>query len=265
MVHLSDPRIGIAGDDSYAPFQPRVAFTYSSAVIEADAAPVVSDAGIAHFEKTPFSAELSLPDAAIADAKARAEDAGTVPLSEYQWSGPGRREPYRRALDVALSFVMLLSLAPLLAVVALAIRVQDGGPILVSDRRIGRFGREIDLWSFRTKALGNPQMTSFGRFLRRSGISSLPRILNVYRGDLSLVGPRPITEAELPRYGLDVIYYLASRPGLTGQWRVKTTASPNQAARWQLEREYARTRTFKTDLKFMLVTLPSTLAERKAA
>ncbi len=254
MIHLGDPRTGIAGEVSYAPFEPRVAFTFSAEV--STVLPELGDqVRRVYFEKLPSVAEVPVPERASAT-----EFAEEVPLSESPWTGPGRREPARRALDLALSFILLVALAPLLGAVAIALRVLDGGRLLVHDRRIGRSGREIDLLSFRTRSRNNPRMLQFGRFLRQSGISSLLRLLNVFRGDLTLVGPRPVRGSELPRYGPDVIHYLASRPGLTGEWQSAATRKLRPAARCQLERTYARTRTFEADLKYLLQMLPASIA-----
>lgn len=259
MIHSGEPTTGIASEVGYAPFQPRVAFTYlsgtSTALAEQDAA---VHAG--RFASKLCLVELPMPELPVSRDASPPEQHARVALSEYQWSGPGRREPARRALDLAAALTALVALAPLLVLTGAAIRVLDGGEILVRDRRIGRFGREIYLLSFRTRAHANPRLVRFGRFLKRSGISSLPRLLNLLRGELTLVGPRPITEAELPHYGLDVIYYLVSRPGITGEWRIPAAAQSSRAAPGQQERAYVRTRTFRTDLQILLRTLPSAIA-----
>jgi exopolysaccharide production protein ExoY len=198
------------------------------------------------------------------DARLHTETIDKIPLSEYQWSGPGRHEPLKRAFDIVTSVILLAALGPLMLVVALSIRFNDGSPILVRQLRIGRFGRVIGLMKFRTMPPGAQKASRFGRFMIKSGIDKLPRFLNVLQGDLSLVGPKAVSESELPRYGLDVIYYLGSRPGLTGTWRTRNPVKPNSTARVALDREYARTRTFISDLKLLLATVPNSLTDRSA-
>ncbi|MBK8199988.1 MAG: sugar transferase [Acidobacteria bacterium] len=260
---LGDPRIGVAADDSYAPFQPRVAFSYSSVAAATEPASFQIE-GIARSEVLPCAVDAPSVEFKPLDPKTGPELSDAVPLSEYQWSGPGRPEPYRRLLDIAVSLTLLIALGPLLLLAAAILRMRMGAEPLVTERRIGRFGKEIDLISFRTKMRGNPEGARFGRMLRRAGVSSLPMLLNVLRGDLSLVGPRPVSEHELPRYGLDVIYYLAARPGFTGAWRINRAAHAGQAGRDRADREYVRARTFTADLKFMLATLPATLIRKRA-
>lgn len=263
MIHFSDPRIGVAGDQSYAPFRPRVAFSYSSDMHTlADENSVATPRLVAEpnaNSQSSLPTELQSPEAIL-----RLEPAYIVPLSEYQWSGPGRDEPLKRAFDIAVSMVLLIALAPLMLVVSLAIRLNDRSPVLVRQLRIGRFGRVIGLMKFRTRPDGAVKASGFGRFLLKAGIDKLPQLLNVLRGDLSLVGPKAITEVELPRYGLDVIYYLGSRPGITGSWRTGSLARPNIAARIGMDREYARTRTFLSDLKLMFATVRQSIMGRRA-
>lgn len=263
MIHLSDPRNGFAGDQSYAPFKPRVAFNYLSDL------PVMLDghgevSAIPSVEPLRLVQETRHAENQSLDARYGADAIEKVPLSEYQWSGPGRQEPLKRAFDIAVSLILLIGLAPLLLVVAVIIRFNDGSPVLVRQLRIGRFGRVIGLMKFRTMPPQAQKASGFGRFLLKAGIDKLPQFLNVLRGDLSLVGPKAISEAELPRYGLDVIYYLGSRPGLTGSWRALGPVKPNYAARIALDREYARTRTFGSDLELLLATVPNSIMGRGA-
>lgn len=263
MVHAGEPKSGFSVSESYAPFEPRVAFTYI-ADIATDGAKQDGAARPVYFERLPV--EAGPPEACSTVQAALSEDnSGKVALSEYQWTGPGSRESVRRALDQGAAVILLLFVAPLLGLVALIIRLLDGPQLLVHDRRIGRLGREIDLLSFRTRSRGSPAMVRFGKFLRQSGISSLPRLINLLRGDLTLAGPRPLTEAELPRYGLDVIYYLSARPGMTGEWQGLPAAPFNSEARYRFERSYARTRTLRSDIKFMLGSLTAMVSGKSPA
>lgn len=146
-----------------------------------------------------------------------------------------------RLMDVAFAGLLLLFFLPSFAVIALAVRLQDGGPALFRQQRVGRDGRlffclkfrsmcvdaETRLpalvdadWVARRKLRRDPRVTSLGRLLRLSSLDELPQLLNVLRGDMSLVGPRPIVPDEAVLYGRRFAAYCAVRPGLTGLWQV---------------------------------------------
>lgn len=274
MVSVGESRTGVAYDRGYAPFEPKVAFLFSSAL------PVSSRGDIADIGVEKYPPDRSVCDAGPRDTVrmpltsevARCVSADEIaPLSEYQWSGPLRRQPVKRAFDIVLSSLLLIGLAPLMLAVAVALRLQDSGAILVQKQRIGRLGQPFGLLTFRTltaPASGGVAARQgrlpLGRFLHRSGIEDLPLLLNIVRGELSFVGPRPTTAANLPGYGINVIYYLRERPGITGLWRVpgRTDAAP--AACGALDREYGRTRNFSADLKVLATTLPDLLSGRGA-
>jgi len=152
-----------------------------------------------------------------------------------------------RAMDMTIVSLALIFLSPLMVLIALAIFLQDGGPVLFSHRRIGRDGRPFYCLKFRSMAVGaearlasllasnpaaraewardhklrvDPRITPLGRFLRRSSLDELPQFLNVLWGEMSVVGPRPIVEAEISRYGRRFRHYCAVKPGITGLWQV---------------------------------------------
>ena len=143
--------------------------------------------------------------------------------------------------------LLLLFLAPLLALVALRIRLADGGGVIFAHTRVGRHGRLFPCYKFRTmvansaevlaellardpaaraewardrKLRRDPRITPIGRFLRKTSLDELPQLFNVVRGEMSLVGPRPVVPDELELYGEARIYYLQVRPGLTGLWQI---------------------------------------------
>jgi exopolysaccharide production protein ExoY len=111
-------------------------------------------------------------------------------------------------------------------------------------------------WATTRKLSNDPRILPFGRFLRRTGLDELPQIWNVLQGDMSLVGPRPITRAELSLYGDGKADYLAIRPGITGLWQVTARRAPCYIRRVKLDRRYARHITFIGDLRILLSTLP---------
>jgi lipopolysaccharide/colanic/teichoic acid biosynthesis glycosyltransferase len=138
---------------------------------------------------------------------------------------PGMR---KRAFDVCVAAFTLVLIAPLLAIIAVAIRCDSRGPVLFRQERMGRNGQPFRILKFRTMRVGadrlgahisptgDPRVTRVGRWLRRSYVDELPQLLNVLRGDMSLVGPRPETPDFLPFYRPDEIRVLSLRPGVMG-------------------------------------------------
>ncbi|KVD93280.1 UDP-phosphate galactose phosphotransferase [Burkholderia stagnalis] len=194
---------------------------------------------------------------------------------------PGARGAVKRAFDLLLAPCLIALLSPLLAAVALAVK-RDGGPCLYAHIRVGLGGRPFRCLKFRTMATDadrrlqslletNPharaewerefklksdvRVTPVGRVLRRTSLDELPQLINVIRGEMSLVGPRPIVEAELPRYGADVAYYLAVRPGMTGLWQVSGRNDTSYAARVSLDVRYVRTWSLGRDLRILFKTI----------
>ncbi len=199
-----------------------------------------------------------------------------------------------RAAKTLLDFVVALSmglvLAPLLMGIAIVVRL-DGGPVLFRHERVGYRGRTFLCLKFRTMAASgdaalrdllardpaarqewaethklrhDPRVTPVGRLLRATSLDELPQLLNVLRGEMSLVGPRPVIMAELSRYGADAAYYLAATPGLTGLWQVSGRSETSYEQRVQLDTAYVRTWTFWTDVAILLRTVPAVLLKRGA-
>ena len=152
---------------------------------------------------------------------------GTAPAS---WAGvaPGAA---RRALDLLVGAAALLLLAPLIVLVALAVKLSSPGPVIFRQVRVGQGGRHFTLYKFRTMRPGergpevtrgsDPRITPVGRLLRTSGIDELPQLLNVVRGEMTLVGPRPETPALAERYPAHCRAVFDHRPGLTGPTQVR--------------------------------------------
>jgi len=189
----------------------------------------------------------------------------------------------KRLIDVGGSIVGLVVLAPLFVVVALAIAIADGRPVLFRQRRIGRDGQSIRIWKFRTMAhdaedrlaeltprnevLGpgfklsdDPRLTRCGRFLRRSSLDELPQLWNVLAGDMSLVGPRPALPSEVAAYAPWQCRRLAVKPGLTGLWQVTARNDPD-VDRWvRLDLAYIDGWSLRLDLAILARTVPAVLA-----
>jgi exopolysaccharide production protein ExoY len=188
----------------------------------------------------------------------------------------------KRCFDVVAALVLLLLLAPLLALVALAVKLHDGGPVLFRQQRLGQGGRSFRIAKFRTMVVdaeahlrANPDLyaryvdngfklplsddlrvSRLGRFLRASSLDELPQLVNVLRGDMSLVGPRPIVQPELRQYtdrGAAGAY-LAVRPGLTGLWQVSGRNRLGYDDRIKLDLAYLVDASPTTDLKILLRT-----------
>jgi UDP-galactose-lipid carrier transferase len=196
----------------------------------------------------------------------------------------------KAAFDHAVAMVLLLLLAPLLATLSLLIKT-DGGPAFYRHRRIGAGGRTFDCIKFRTMVLdsqsvlqcvlaedpaaaeewaatqklrNDPRVTRLGQFLRRSSLDELPQLLNVLRGEMSLVGPRPIVQAEITRYADDIDYYYETKPGLTGLWQVSGRSDTSYARRVRLDVWYVRNWTLWHDIAILLKTIPAVFLQRGA-
>jgi lipopolysaccharide/colanic/teichoic acid biosynthesis glycosyltransferase len=188
----------------------------------------------------------------------------------------------KAGLDVLLAALALVVLAPFLVLVALAIWAEDpGAPVLFRQRRCGRGGRPFELLKFRTmvreaEALkeslrdrsvvawpdfrlpNDPRVTRLGRFLRRSSIDELPQLINVLRGDMSLVGPRP-TSFDSSTYQLWQTGRLDFRPGITGPWQVQGRNRMDFTERCRLEISFFRRRSLARELWLLVRTIPCVL------
>lgn len=170
----------------------------------------------------------------------------------------------KRAFDVVVAALALLLLSPVLAAVALAVRMTLGSPVLFRQVRPGLGGRPFELRKFRTlrpPARPGEELTDYGpgresrigRFLRASGVDELPELVNVLTGEMSLVGPRPLLMQYLPLYTAEQASRHDVRPGLTGLSQV--TAVQEWDGRLALDVEYVRSRTFGLDLRILALTV----------
>ena len=173
----------------------------------------------------------------------------------------------KRALDVAASSLMLLVASPVLAGSAAAIVLEDRGPVLYRQRRVGRDGVEFELLKLRTMVVGaekmgaglavnqgDPRITKVGRLLRRLSLDELPQLWNVLRGDMSLVGPRPTLAYQVERYTQRQRRRLQVKPGITGWAQVHGRAKLPWDARIELDVWYVEHRSFWLDLKILAKT-----------
>ena len=172
-----------------------------------------------------------------------------------------------RAADIALAGLGLVLASPVLAGAALAIKVEDGGPVLFRQTRVGKDGEDFALFKLRTMVVdaerqgagyavdrGDSRITRVGRFLRRTSIDELPQLWNVVRGDMSVIGPRPTLRYQVDRYTERQRRRLEARPGLTGWAQIHGRASLPWADRIELDLWYVRHHDWKTDLLILLRT-----------
>ena len=170
--------------------------------------------------------------------------------------------------DRVLATIALVAFSPLLAAIAIAIRLDSPGPVLFRQKRYGFANNEFTVFKFRTMrhrpveepgvpqaTRNDPRITRLGAFLRRTSLDELPQLFNVLRGEMSLVGPRPITLAELPRYGQVRWHYLSVRPGMTGLWQVSGRNDTTYDERVELDREFVEQHSLKLRLSILLRTL----------
>ncbi len=206
-------------------------------------------------------------------------------------SAPGRpkrstSDAVSRVLDLVIAALALIFAAPLFLAVAVMVRLSDRGPALFGHERIGRGGRPFKCLKFRSMVIDadqrlaallatdpaarrewdrdhklrvDPRITSVGDFLRRSSLDELPQLINVLRGEMSIVGPRPIVAAEVPRYGARFHWYCQVRPGITGLWQVSGRNDTTYRRRVALDTIYARHKNLAWDLQIVFLTVPAVL------
>jgi Undecaprenyl-phosphate galactose phosphotransferase WbaP len=186
----------------------------------------------------------------------------------------------KRSFDIAGALVLCLVFSPLMLVIILLMR-RTGGPLIYRHRRVGRNGRVFDCLKFRTmvpnaeqvlrevlerhpelkaewlrdhKLRNDPRVTPLGRFLRRTSLDELPQLWNVLRGEMSLVGPRPVVREELMRYGRNLRIYLSAKPGITGLWQIMGRNDTDYRRRVAMDVCYVRNQNFFLDLYILAKT-----------
>jgi lipopolysaccharide/colanic/teichoic acid biosynthesis glycosyltransferase len=172
-----------------------------------------------------------------------------------------------RALDIAVAGFGLVVASPILGAAALAVKLEDGGPVLFRQVRVGRDGVDFELLKLRTMVVdaestgagfavdrGDPRITRVGRFLRRASIDELPQLVNVLRGDMSVIGPRPTLRYQVDRYTERQRRRLDVRPGLTGWAQVHGRAQLPWEDRIELDVFYVENRSPALDLRILLRT-----------
>jgi exopolysaccharide production protein ExoY len=191
----------------------------------------------------------------------------------------------KRGVDLVCATLMITACVVPGLMIAAAIALTSKGSIFYSEVRIGQGGRPFRIWKFRSmrtkmtrysqieavphleflsrwrtdKDCHDPRITPVGRFIRRWSLDELPQLINVFRGDMSLVGPRPVVRAELPLYEHLLDFYLAATPGLSGLWQVSGRSNVNFSTRAKLDASYVRSWSLRSDLVILARTLPAVL------
>ena len=191
----------------------------------------------------------------------------------------------KRIVDIVISLVGLIVLSPVLLVVALNIRLREGPPVLFRQARVGLHGRLFECLKFRTmtpdaeerfgevahlsemrgpafKMTDDPRITPTGRFLRRTSLDELPQLINVLRGEMSIVGPRPAVPSEVAGYSIWHRRRLAMRPGITGLWQISARGTLDFDDRATLDLHYIDRWSIWMDLKILLRTIPALLSQQ---
>jgi lipopolysaccharide/colanic/teichoic acid biosynthesis glycosyltransferase len=172
-----------------------------------------------------------------------------------------------RLLDVTLAAALLLLAAPLLALAALAIRLESRGPVFYRQLRVGRNGEQFELWKLRTMVPGaesmgagiyvlegDPRITRTGRLLRRFSLDELPNLVNVLRGEMAIVGPRPTVQEQVDRYTDRQRRRLEVKPGITGWAQINGRTSLSWPERIELDVWYVEHRSLRLDLRILART-----------
>lgn len=194
----------------------------------------------------------------------------------------------KRVIDVILASVALILLSPLFAIIAIAIKIDSKGPVFFANKRIGKNGKIIKLYKFRSmvinaeeliksftpeqmreykenyKLTNDPRITKVGKFLRKTSLDELPQLINIINGDLSIIGPRPVVADELEKYGVNKDKFLSVTPGLTGYWAANGRSNTTYEQRMEMELYYIDNLSLKMDIKVFFKTILSVLKKEGA-
>lgn len=194
----------------------------------------------------------------------------------------------KRVIDVILASVALILLSPLFAIIAIAIKIDSKGPVFFAHKRIGKNGKIIKLYKFRSmvinaeeliksftpeqmreykenyKLTNDPRITKVGKFLRKTSLDELPQLINIINGDLSIIGPRPVVADELEKYGVNKDKFLSVTPGLTGYWAANGRSNTTYEQRMEMELYYIDNLSLKMDIKVFFKTILSVVKKEGA-
>jgi Undecaprenyl-phosphate galactose phosphotransferase WbaP len=202
-----------------------------------------------------------------------------------------RLRPFKRAIDLAIALALVVPLLPLIGIISVLIRLSSPGPVIFKQERVGHGGRRFLCWKFRTmvcdgqrvledylnanperrvewdrdhKLQYDPRVTTIGRLLRKTSLDELPQLWNVLRGEMSLVGPRPILASEIPDFGDHFAAFCSVMPGITGLWQVSGRNDTTYAEHVELDGFYARHWSLWLDLHILMMTFRVVLLRKGA-
>ena len=194
----------------------------------------------------------------------------------------------KRLFDILASTLAMLIASPVLLVIAVLVKLSSTGPVFYKHYRVGFKGKPMYIYKFRTmvkdadkmiasftpeqkaefyrnfKLEDDPRITKVGSFLRRTSLDELPQLLNIFKGEMSFVGPRPIVDEELERYGNDKEKFLSVKPGLTGYWACHGRSDTSYAERMRLELYYVDHASLMLDIRILLKTVLSVFKQEGA-
>jgi lipopolysaccharide/colanic/teichoic acid biosynthesis glycosyltransferase len=194
----------------------------------------------------------------------------------------------KRMLDIICSLMALVALSPLFLILAVVIRLTSRGSAIYKQNRVGRDGSLFPIYKFRSMVNGadnlsiyltpelqeyykinrkisdDPRVTKVGKILRRTSLDELPQIINIFKGEMSIVGPRPLLPDEIEMYGKSFERYASIKPGLTGLWQIKSRSRTSMIDRAMLDNEYFKKKNFTYDLSILVKTVGVVLSRKGA-
>lgn len=194
----------------------------------------------------------------------------------------------KRIIDIILSTIGSIALLPVFLIIAIAIKIDSKGPVFFMHKRIGKNGKLFKMYKFRTmhekaeemikdfteeqmkewkenyKLTNDPRITKVGKFLRKTSLDELPQIVNIIRGELSIIGPRPVISEELEKYGENKEKFLSVKPGLTGYWAANGRSDTSYEDRMKMELYYVENISFKLDIKIFFKTIIAVIKKEGA-
>jgi len=194
---------------------------------------------------------------------------------------------FKRVFDIIASLILLIALSPLFLITALAIKIEDPGPVFYSQTRVGKWGKLFTMAKFRSMVVGadkmkdelldqdeaggvifkikrDPRITRVGRIVRKLSIDELPQLWNVLKGDMTLVGPRPPVPREVSEYKYSDRRRLDAIPGITCIWQVSGRSDIDFAGQVKLDVRYIESQSFRSDMKILFKTIPAVLLGKGA-
>lgn len=194
----------------------------------------------------------------------------------------------KRSFDILASGLALTLLSPLMLLLCLLVRLDSRGPAIFVHKRYGKNGKVLNMYKFRTmyanaqdmikdftpeqkkeweenfKLVDDPRITPVGKILRKTSLDELPQLLNIFRGDMSLVGPRPVVAEELEKYGMYRDRFLSMTPGLTGYWQAYARSDCSYEKRMEMELQYVQEANLWWDIKILFATVSAVVKGKGA-